>query len=232
MPHSTSSATDKQTLLIVVGVGALLILALIFLPAMAEQINAALRLFEAGAALLVIGAGGLAFWLFRQRQALAENALAEAAAVDDFWNRERLQTAVEKLYVPYWRSVAARDMASVAGALTPYWQEKLATSLADWKRRDCRPSLLDIAFREMTVVGLEDWQNNERDQVSLRVLGLNSYHVTDMSTGQVIEGIPAVREEEQLWQMVRGESGWLLNRVEFVNGPADYGNCRVVRELA
>jgi predicted lipid-binding transport protein (Tim44 family) len=233
LPHSAaSSAVEKQTLLIVVGLAVLLVLALVFLPMVADRINAALRLFEAGAALMVLAAGGLAFWLLRQRQVLAEKALAEAAAADDFWNRERLQATVENLFVPYWRAVAGRDAAAVAGALTPYWQEKLAATFADWTARDCRPSLLDIAFRDMSVVGLEDWRNNERDQVSLRVLGLSSYHVTDMSSGRVIEGIPAVREEEQLWQMVRGESGWLLNRVEFINGPADYGNCRVVREIA
>lgn len=66
----------------------------------------------------------------------------------------------------------------------------------------------------------------------MRIDAYTAYHATHIRSGELVEGLPTEREEEQLWQLVRGERGWLINRVELVADAGAYKKCRILREGA
>lgn len=179
--------------------------------------------------LALIGIAIAAWRLSRQRRR-ASAALKAAAAADPFWNEEALQRQVANLFEPYWRAVAGRNIAPVADKLTTYWHANLARGLAQWRADGVKPVMYQIAFMGAQVIGLEDWLADERDQVTLLVDARTAYHATDTRRGEVVEGTIGERTEQQLWQFVRGESDWLLNRVVLVGGSHAFSGCHVIRE--
>lgn len=225
-----TTRTDRVSLWIVIGVCLIAVATLVFIPRLASLAQGVLQFLQLLALLAMIVAaivGGIIQWT---RRSAAERALREVAAADAFWAPEVFRVQVGSLFEPYWRAVAAADVRPVADRLTTYWRGRLEQTFAEWRKGQCRPVLFELALKEMSVVGLEDWRNNQRDQVTVRVDARTSYHVTHLLSGSVVEGVAVTRDEAQLWQLVRGDSGWLLNRVELVAGPRAYRDCRVIRE--
>lgn len=207
-----------------------LLSALVFggwLQAAADVVFPLLEVF-AGVAMLL--AAGMAAWTLQRRREAAETALREACARDSFWDPEPFKVQVERLFEPYWQSVGRQNVVAVAEHLTAYWRDAMTEAFAAWRAERCKPVLFDLRFRSASIVGLEDWRDNRRDQITALVECRTSYHLTDMRGGEVVEGQPVEREEKQLWRFVRGECGWLLNRVEIVAGADAYDSCRVVSE--
>ncbi len=191
-----------------------------------------LRLLELVAALAVLLAAAYGALVYRDQRRVAAREIAQAAAVDAFWNPERLNERVKSLAEPYWRAVAASDIGPVAACLTEDWRDYLAERLASWRQNRTRPVLLDFAWRAAHVVGLEDWQANHRDRVTVRVDVQTSFHVTHLPSGELVEGFAGSRPEQQLWTLARGETDWLIAGIELVGGGAAYRHCTVFRETA
>lgn len=190
-----------------------------------------LQLAEVVVALAVAAAAGYGALVYSDRRRVAAREIGCAAAGDDFWCADRLRERVLALAERYWRAVAAGDAAPVADDLTRAWRDYLAHALAAWRTQRIRPVLLDFVCRDAQAVGLEDWRDNHRDRVFVRVDVHTSFHASDMNNGEVIEGMPCSRQESQLWTLARGERAWLIERVQLIGGPAAYGACRVFREL-
>ncbi len=179
---------------------------------------------------LVIALASYGSLLYGYKRWRAARLLAEAAAADAFWDEARLQERARSLAEPYWRAVAAMDIRSLRGALSADWCWYLDNMLTHWRGSGVRPLLLDFRFESAKVVGLEDWLDNRRDRVSLRVDVSTSFHATDLKTGNVLEGAAVTRPEQQLWHFVRGEQDWLLERVEMATGEVAYRHCVAFRE--
>lgn len=221
---------DRVSVWIVIGICLIAVVTLIFLPRLASVAQGALQFLQLLALLAMIVAAIVGASIQWARRSAAERALREVAAADAFWAPEVLRAQVGSLFEPYWRAVAAGDIRPIADRLTPYWRGRLEQTFAEWRKGQCRPVLFELALKEMSVVGFEDWRNNQRDQVTVKVDAWTSYHVTHLLSGSVVEGAAVTRDEAQLWQLVRGDAGWLLNRVELVAGPRAYRDCRVIRE--
>lgn len=208
------------------------LLLLIFLPAEGRWLASLLQALEPLILLVALVGAGIANWRFARQRRRAGMALQAAAGDDPFWSAEGLRAQVETLFEPYWRAVVARDILPVADRLTPYWRSVLERGLARWRADDVRPVMFVLDMQGSQVVGLEDWRDNERDQVTVRVDARTAYHATDTRRGEVVEGTSGERIEQQLWQFVRGDAGWLLNRVDLVGSNAAYSDCRIYREMA
>ncbi len=210
----------------------LFVLALFWAREQAETLLLGLRLLEFGAALAVLLAVAYGGLVYKAKRRLAAREVAHAAAADDFWNPERLRQRVEALAEPYWRAVAAGDIGPLADCLSEDWRTYLAERLAAWRLNRARPVLLDFAFRDATVVGLEDWLSAHRDRVTVRVDVQTSFHVSHLPSGELVEGIATTRPEQQLWTLARGEQDWLIAGIEVVGTAAAYRDCVVFREPA
>ena len=58
------------------------------------------------------------------------------------------------------------------------------------------------------------------------------FHVTHLSSGKLVEGIAAMRTEEQVWTLARGVSDWLIAHIDVLaTGAADRG-CALFREAS
>jgi len=226
----TANQTDRLWLLVVCAICVLALAILMFMPRLAGMAQGAMQVLQLLALLAMIVAaiaGQIAQSGKRRKAGLA---LREAAALDEFWSPERLYAQVSSLFEPYWRGVVAGNVNALAERLTPYWRGRLEQTFGEWRMNNTRPVMFDLALKDIAVVGFEDWRNNQRDQVTVRVDARTSYHANNLPSGEVVEGMAASRDEAQLWQLVRGENGWLLNRVELVASPMAYRDCRVIRE--
>lgn len=225
-----TTRADRISVWVVIGICLVALTTLIFIPRLASLAQGVLQSLQLLALLAIIVAAVVGATLQWAKRSAAERALREVAATDAFWAPEILRAQVGSLFEPYWRAVAAGDVRPIADCLTPYWRGRLEQAFAEWRHGQCRPVLFELALKEMSVVGFEDWRNNRRDQVTVKVDARTSYHVTHLLSGSVVEGVAVTRDEAQLWQLVRGDAGWLLNRVELVAGPRAYRDCRVIRE--
>jgi len=210
----------------------LFVAALFWAREQAEMLLFGLRLLEFGAALAVLLAAAYGGLVYQDQRRLAAREIAQSAAADDFWNPERLRRRVESLAEPYWRAVAAGDIVPLADCLSEDWRSYLAERLAAWRMNRTRPVLLDFAFRDATVVGLQDWLTAHRDRVTVRVDVQTSFHVSHLPSGELVEGIATSRPEQQLWTLARGEQDWLIAGIEVVGTAAAYRDCVVFRESA
>ncbi len=226
----TPTQIDRLSVLVVIGISVIALAILIFVPKLAGMAQGVLSFFQllVLAAIVVAAiAGAVIQW---HKRSVAEHALREVAVTDAFWAPEVLRAQVGSLFEPYWRAVVTGNVLPIAERLTTHWRGRLEQTFDEWRNAQCRPVMFELALKEIGVVGFEDWRNNQRDQVTVRVDARTSYHVTNLLSGSVIEGVALTRDEAQLWQLVRGDSGWLLNRVELVAGPMAYRDCRVIRE--
>ncbi|MDE1545595.1 hypothetical protein PTW32_09190 [Dechloromonas agitata] len=209
---------------------AVFVLALFWAREQAEIVLFGLRLLELAAALAVLLAAAYGALVYQDQRRIAAREIEQAAAADAFWNPERLNERVKALAEPYWRALAANDIGPVAASLTEDWRDYLTERLAGWRQNRTRPVLLDFAWREASVVGLEDWQANHRDRVTVRVDVQTSFHVTHLPSGELVEGFAGSRPEQQLWTLARGKTDWLIAGIELVGGGAAYRHCTVFRE--
>lgn len=227
---ASSKRDERLGLLVFVIVLLLLLLILLGFPTQAAWVGHLLQLAHPVLLFSVLLAAAVGSWQFSRRRQVAEEAMLAAARDDAFWSPLVLHEQVTELFDRYWHAVAARDVGRIADCLTPYWYEVLADGFVRWREDETRPVMFALQLRKISVVGLEDWHDNQRDQVSVRIEARTAYHVTHIRSGELVEGLPAEREEEQLWQLVRGERGWLINRVDLVADKGAYRNCRVLRE--
>lgn len=226
----TPTKIDRLSVWVVMGICVIALAILLFVPKLAGMAQGVLSIFQLLVLVAIVVAAMTGVVVQRHKRSAAERALREVAAGDAFWAPEVLRAQVESLFEPYWRAVVAGDVRQIAERLTGYWQGRLEQSFAEWRNGQCRAVMFDLALKEISVVGFEDWRNNQRDQVTVRVDARTSYHVTHLLSGSVVEGVALSRDEAQLWQLVRGDAGWLLNRVELVAGPMAYRDCRIIRE--
>lgn len=185
---------------------------------------------ELTAAVAVFGLAIYGAWRLRLRRQRATQAVRRAAENDEYWNEARLIEVVRNLYDVYWRAVASGNTASLHGRLSPYWSEQVTQALQDWRASKSRAVLLDLALGKVSVVGLEDWLADCRDQVTLCIEATNSFHVTHLPTGELVEGNALARQQKELWQFVRGETGWLLNRIRILAEGVAVPDYPIVRE--
>lgn len=160
----------------------------------------------------------------------ARRHMDQAAAEDALWSHEAFVAGVEALFADYWQAVHQMDAGRVAGRLSDHWQDRMAGHFARWRAEHGRPVQFGLRLDKVAVVGLEDWLDNRRDQVTALVECQTAFHVVDQRNGGVIEGHAIERTEQQAWQFVRGETGWLLNRVQIVEGAAIDAHARVIVE--
>lgn len=228
----SSTRNERLGLLVFVAVLLFLLLILFAFPRQAAWVGTSFELLQPVGLVLILLAAAIGSWQFARRQRAAEEAMQAAAADDAFWSPQALHEQVSELFELYWHAVAERDAERIAERLTPYWYGVLTEGFADWRADETRPVMFALELRKITVVGLEDWKNNQRDQVSVRIDAYTAYHATHIRSGELVEGLPTEREEEQLWQLVRGERGWLINRVDMVADAGAYKRCRILREAA
>lgn len=209
-----------------------LVLGLLFSRRLLGIANAAFPLLEALAGLAMLVAAGIAGWRLRRRRDAAETAVRAASAKDPFWNPDAFKELVGGLFEPYWRAVGEQSVSGIAEHLSAYWRDTMNGAFAAWRSEHCKPVLFDLHFRAVGIIGMEDWRDNRRDQITAVVDCRTAYHLTDLRNGELVEGLPVERDEKQLWRFVRGECGWLLNRVEIVAGSDAYDACRVVTETS
>ena len=221
---------ERRSLWLVLAGLALLLAVLLLQPSLVADLLVGLRFVEPLAAIGVVGALAYSAWSWRLRQKRAAAALARAAAGDDFWQAGRLESIVQDLFQPYWRALAAGNVAPVAKHLSPYWAAKAEATLDAWLSSYSRPVLLDLSLQRVSVVGLEDWLADYRDQVTVCVESTNSFHVTHLPSGKLVEGSAMTRPQKELWQFVRGEQAWLLNRVEIVGEGGAVPAIPIIRE--
>ena len=183
-----------------------------------------------GILIIALASYGSVVYLYKRGR--AERLLAEAAAADVFWDEGALRARVKSLVEPYWRAVAAMDVAPLRAQMSADWFWYLDNMVTHWRVGQVRPVLLDFRYDSAVVVGLEDWLDNRRDRVSLRVDVVTAFHATDLKTGKVVEGAAVTRPEQQLWHFIRGEHAWLLDRVEMATGEVAYQHCVAFREDA
>jgi hypothetical protein len=215
---------------VVLAVIVCLILGLTLFRWLLEVLDVALTLAEALIGLSVLAGGGVFAWKVQRRRDAAEAALVEVFARDRFWDPDAFRQHVGRLFEPYWRSVAAQNAAAVAEHLSDYWRSSMEQAFDAWRQERCKPVLFELRFIAVNIVGLEDWQDNRRDQITALVDCRTSYHLNEVLKAEVVEGVPVERDERQLWRFVRGARGWLLNRVEIADGSDAFDSCRVVVE--
>lgn len=213
-----------------IGLLVLLVAGLFLSSSLADAAVLGLRLGELFIALAVLGSALYGGAVYQDTRRLAERAQAESAQRDAFWAPEALKAQLAPQVEAYWRALAGLDATRLAGQLTEDWQAHVDERLHQWRQTGCRPVILDLSVGEIHVVGLEDWQENHRDRVTLRVDVQTSFHVTHLASGELVEGTAMSRPEPQLWHLARGEQGWLVDRVEIVAGAAAYRDCRVFQE--
>src|SRR5574343_205723 len=231
-PLLTPQPPGGKPWLVVVAVllGTALLVGLVAYRPQAVLADTGLMILQGALVLLVFGA---VFWAsrqmrrWRQRAALALQAAADA---DDFWNEERLLELARSLFEPFWQGVASRDIAPVRAGLSAYWATRCDTVLGAWQQRNCRPFHMTLQLLDAAVVGLEDWLADPRDQVTVMMRAKTAFHVTELASGALVEGIPGMRDERQLWQFVRGDAGGLLNRVQILADGASGNAGRIIRE--
>lgn len=221
---------EHRYLWLMLGGIALLITVVILQPSLVTDLIVVLRFVEPMAALGLVGSLAYSAWRWRIRQKRAATALQRAAAGDDFWDAGRLEAIVRALFEPYWRALAAGNIAPVARQLSPYWAAKAEATLGAWLASYSRPVLLDLGLQRVSVVGLEDWKADYRDQVTVCLESTNSFHVTHLPSGKLVEGSGMVRQQKELWQLVRGEQAWLLNRVVILGEGASVPATPIVNE--
>lgn len=209
-----------------------LLLALLFGHRLLAIADVAFTLLQAFLVLTMLVAAAVAGWKLRHRRHAAEAAARAAHAGDSFWNPEAFKLLVANLFEPYWRAVGQQNVVGIAEHLSAYWRDAMNSAFAAWRGEHCKPVLFELRFGDACIVGMEDWRDNRRDQITALVACRTAYHLTDMRNGEVVEGQPLERDEKQLWRFVRGERGWLLNRVEIVAGSDAYDACRVVTEAS
>lgn len=154
---------DRAGLFIFVAVVLLLLVILFAFPRQAAWVDGFFLLLQPATLVLVLLAAAVGSWQFARRQRAAEEAMLAAAADDAFWSLQALREQVSELFALYWHAVAARDAQRIADRLTPYWQGVLTEGFADWRADETRPVMFALELRKITVVGLEDWKNNQRD---------------------------------------------------------------------
>ncbi len=221
---------ERRYLWLMLGGLVLLVVVLLLQPSLAADLVVLLRFVEPLAALGLVGALIYSAWRWRLRQKRAAAALLRAAAGDDFWHAGRLEATVLALFEPYWRALAAGNITPVAKHLSPFWAAKAEATLAAWLASYSRPVLLDLSLQRVSVVGLEDWLADYRDQVTVCVESTNSFHVTHLPSGKLVEGSGMARQQKELWQLVRGEQAWLLNRVEIIAEGASVPAIPIINE--
>jgi hypothetical protein len=127
--------------------------------------------------------------------------------------------------------VAAGDIGPLADCLSEDWRSYLAERLAAWRMNRTRPVLLDFAFRDATVVGLQDWRRRiatGRPCVSMCRPPSTSAICRAANWSRACH----LRPEQQLWTLARGEQDWLIAGIEVVGTAAAYRDCVVFRESA
>ncbi len=196
---------------------ALLLAALVLIVVLAiivPALGAMLPLAELLLLVVAVVAGFYGAARMRHRVGAADEALQAAAARDAFWSPDVVRRRVESLFEPYWRAVQHRNVAAIAGDLSPRWRVRLDEAFAIWRTRGFKPVLFSLALNKVEPLAVDDRKVDAEDCFVALVECTTSYHVTDTNTGDVIEGFPDVRTEKQAWHFVRGERQWLLDRVE------------------
>jgi hypothetical protein len=56
------------------------------------------------------------------------------------------------------------------------------------------------------------------------------FRSTHLPTGELVEGNALARQQKELWQFVRGETGWLLNRIRILAEGVAVPDYPIIRE--
>jgi hypothetical protein len=205
-------------------------LAAIFFAIRTGQIERAVLVLQFMA---IVATGALA-WLGSTRihraVSRARAGVAEAAKRDSLWAHDALVAHIEALFIEYWQAVRGMNEHTLADRLDGHWRDRMAGRFAVWRSEHCKPVVLGMKLQNVSIVGLEDWIENHRDQVTALVKCFTGFHVTNMRTGEVVEGNVGAGEQMQAWRFVRGEAGWLLNRVQIVESASIGDHARVFVE--